>query len=104
MCPPADKVLGNTIPRKAESAYSARLAPLNITWIWLVRLCGATERVAYLAPVERLAEPPFGPTRLGRLANASLVRFARLISGPVALYYRRQGRRARPTPQKALMQ
>jgi|GEM_PF-2883143 len=70
--------------------------------IWLVRLCGATERVAYLAPVERLAEPPFGPTRLGRLANASLVRFARLISGPVALYYRRQGRRAHLTSQKTL--
>jgi len=60
--------------------------------IWRVRLCGSTPRVAYLAPVERLAEPPFGPTRLGRLANASLVRFARLIAGPLRLYYRRQAR------------
>jgi len=72
--------------------------------IWLVRVCGSTDRVAYLAPVERLAEPPFGPGRLGGLANASLVRFARLISGPVALYYRRKGRRARLTPQKTLTQ
>lgn len=67
--------------------------------IWLVRVCGSTDRVAYLAPVERLAEPPFGPGRLGGLANASLVRFARLISGPVALYYRRKGKR--PQAQEA---
>lgn len=67
--------------------------------IWLVRVCGSTDRVAYLAPVERLAEPPFGPGRLGGLANASLVRFARLISGPVALYYRRKGNR--PQAQEA---
>ena len=70
--------------------------------IWLVRLCGSTDRVAYLAPVERLAEPPFGPNRLGGLANASLVRFARLISGPVAFYYRRKGKRTHLTPQKTL--
>lgn len=70
--------------------------------IWRVRLCGSTPRVAYLAPVERLAEPPFGPTRLGRLANAALVRFARLIAGPLRLYYRRQARRTRLNTPKAL--
>lgn len=66
--------------------------------IWLVRICGSTDRVAYLAPVERLAEPPFGPGRLGGLANATLVRFARLIAGPVAFYYRCKGRQ--PTSQE----
>lgn len=70
--------------------------------VWLVRLCGSTDRVAYLAPVERLAEPPCGPTRLGRLINAALLRGVRLIAGPVACYRRRKGRRTHPMPQKPL--
>jgi hypothetical protein len=41
--------------------------------IWLVRSCGETEHVAYVKPLQRLAEAPLGQSRPAHVATAATI-------------------------------
>jgi hypothetical protein len=41
--------------------------------IWLVRPCGEADRVAYVKPIQRLAEAPLGQSQPARVATAGLL-------------------------------
>jgi hypothetical protein len=58
--------------------------------IWLLRLVGETERVAYVAPVTKLADAPWPDTRTGRRMNSTLFWLAISVA---ALRRNRHGRR-----------
>ena len=56
--------------------------------IWAVRPCGETASVAYVKPIQRLAEAPFRDTRAGRFGNSLLWRLGSFLAAVMGLAHR----------------
>jgi hypothetical protein len=59
--------------------------------IWAVLPCGGTASVAYVKPIQRLAEAPFRDTRAGRFGNSLLWRLGSFLAALVSLARRPHG-------------
>jgi hypothetical protein len=59
--------------------------------IWAVRPCGETASVAYVKPIQRLAEAPFRDTRAGRFGNSLLWRLGSFLAAVMGLAHRPRG-------------
>ena len=78
------------------SRFHWQQAPPQPYEIWRVLPCGETASVAYVKPVQRLAEAPFRDTRAGRIGNSLLWRLGSFLAVLVGLV-RRPQQNARPT-------
>jgi len=70
------------------SRYHWKQAPPRPFEIWVVRPCGETASVAYVKPIQRLAEAPCRDTRAGRLGNSLLLWLGRFLARLVGLWRR----------------